>query len=96
MLNAIDVSLKRLDRRARYHQMPQMNFDDPFWTQHVWTGITVIAAVVVLISSLADRRRQKRTNIEDVGFMPWTLMTILAMLLTVVAAALAIKSGELF
>ena len=58
--------------------------------------MSVLSAVVVLISSLADRRRQKRTNIEDVGFMPWTLMTILAMLLTVVAAALAIKSGELF
>lgn len=67
-----------------------------FWTEYLWTSIAVIAAAGVLISSVADRRRQKRTKIEDVGFMPWTFMTILSMLLTVVATALAIKTGELF
>lgn len=88
--------MKPLDRCSNHHQMPPMNFSDAFWTEHIWTGMAAIAAAVVVISSVADRRRQKRTNIEDVGFMPWTLMTILAMLLTVVAAALAIKTGELF
>lgn len=58
--------------------------------------MSVLSAAVVLVSSVADRRRQKRIIIENVGFMPWTLLTILSMLLTVVAAALAIKSGELF
>lgn len=73
-----------------------MIFPAAFWTDHIWTIVAAGAAAVVLISSVADRRRQKRNNIEDVGFMPWTFMTILSMLLTVVAAALAIKSGELF
>lgn len=73
-----------------------MNFNDAFWTEHLWTSIAAMAAAVAFISSVADRRRQKRINIENVGFMPWTLLTILSMLLTVVAAALTIKAGELF
>jgi hypothetical protein len=46
---------------------------------------------MVLISSLADRRRHKRVNIEDVGFVPWPIITVLSVLGTVLAAALAIK-----
>jgi hypothetical protein len=46
---------------------------------------------MVLISGLADRRRHKRVNIEDVGFVPWPTITVLSVLGTVLAAALAIK-----
>ena len=76
--------------------MPPMILNDAFWTEYSWTSIAIFAAVAVLVSSVADRRRQKRTKIENVGFIPWTLMTILSMLLTVVATALTIKTGELF
>ena len=76
--------------------MLPMILNDAFWTEYSWTSIAIFSAAVVLASSVADRRRQKRTKIEDLGFMPWTLMTILSMLLTVVAIALAIKTGELF
>ena len=73
-----------------------MIFDDTIWADHLWTSIFAIAAILAFISSVADRRRQKRTSIEDVGFMPWTLVTVLSMLLAVVTVALAIKTGELF
>lgn len=66
-----------------------------FWTGYSWMSSAVVAGAIVFISSVADRRRQKRANMENVGFMPWTLITLLAMLLTVVAVALAIKTGEL-
>ncbi|MBL0924869.1 MAG: hypothetical protein IBJ12_10450 [Sphingomonadaceae bacterium] len=60
-------------------------------SNHLWTGAAILSAVVVVISSLADRRRNRRRNIDAVGFMPWTAITVLSVLATVVAAALALK-----
>jgi hypothetical protein len=62
-----------------------------FWDNHLWLGTAIVSGVVVLISSVADRRRHRRTNMEDVGFMPWTAITVFSVLATVIAAALAIK-----
>jgi hypothetical protein len=62
-----------------------------FWTNHFWAANSVVSATVVLFSSLADRRRHRRTNINDVGFMPWTAITVFAVLATVISAALALK-----
>ncbi|WP_343520045.1 hypothetical protein [Sphingomonas sp.] len=42
-------------------------------------------------SGLADWRRTKRRDLDRVGWMPWTLIQVLAMLAAVVTAALAIK-----
>jgi hypothetical protein len=62
-----------------------------FWSDHMWTGVSVLSGFLVLVSSLADRRRNRRTNIENVGFMPWTAITVFSVLATVISAALAIK-----
>ncbi len=73
--------------------MARMSFiTAAFLTKHLWSGVSLFAAIAVLVSSMADRRRQKRPNIENVGFMPWTGITVLATLTAVVAAALAIKA----
>lgn len=61
------------------------------WRDHFWLALPIMLASVVLISSFADRRRHKRTNIENVGFMPWTAITVFSVLGTVLSAALAIK-----
>lgn len=61
------------------------------WQDHIWTASSVISAMVVLVSSLADRRRNNRANFDDVGFMPWTAITVFSVLATVLSAALAIK-----
>lgn len=61
------------------------------WQDHFWTVAALLSASMVLISGLADRRRHKRVNIEDVGFVPWPTITVLSVLGTVLAAALAIK-----
>jgi hypothetical protein len=50
-----------------------------------------MSASVVLVSSMADRRRHNRASIDDVGFMPWTAITVFSVLATVLSAALAIK-----
>jgi hypothetical protein len=66
-------------------------FDAHFFSNHLWTAISILSGVVVLLSSVADRRRNRRDNIEAVGFMPWTAITVFAVLATVISAALAIK-----
>ncbi|WP_397604720.1 hypothetical protein [Sphingorhabdus sp.] len=66
-------------------------FEQLNWQEHIWTVSSVMSASVVLVSSLADRRRHNRANIDDVGFMPWTAITVFSVLATVLSAALAIK-----
>lgn len=62
-----------------------------FWQDHFWSGLSLMSALLVLISSFADRRRHQRANFDDVGFVPWTAITVFSVLATVLSAALAIK-----
>ncbi len=64
-----------------------------FWSNHFWAGISGVSAMMVFISAFADRRRSRRSNIDDVGFMPWTALTVISVLATVLTAAFAIKAG---
>ena len=64
-----------------------------YLAEHFWTAMSVLSAVVVAVSSVADRRRGRRKNIEAVGFMPWTAITVMSVLTTVLSIAFAIKSG---
>jgi hypothetical protein len=64
-----------------------------FFGHHLWTSLSVLSGMIVLISSLADCRRSTRKNIEAVGFMPWTAITVFAVLSVVISAALAIKGA---
>jgi hypothetical protein len=66
-------------------------FEQLNWQDHIWTVSSVMSASVVLVSSMADRRRHNRVSIDDVGFMPWTAITVFSVLATVLSAALAIK-----
>lgn len=83
-----------LDRQRYNSHIPPMNllssFDAP---GHIWAGISALSAISVLVSSLADRRRYRRNDINAVGFMPWTLITVFGVLATVLSAAIAIKAS---
>ncbi len=59
---------------------------------HFWEVAASCCAALVAISAFADRRRNRRMHLEDVGFMPWTGITVMSVLLTVVSIAFAIKS----
>lgn len=63
------------------------------WDFHPWAFIAAASALVTLGSILADRRRAKRNLLDKVGFMPWTGLSIMATLTTVLSIALALKSG---
>jgi hypothetical protein len=62
-----------------------------FIGKHIWAITSALSATVVVISTVADRYRYRRSDINNVGFMPWTTITVFAVLATVIAAALAIK-----
>lgn len=68
-------------------------FDENWWEFHLWAAIAAAAVIVALISVLADRRRHQRKSIDDVGFMPWTGISVAAMMIGLVSIALAIKTG---
>jgi hypothetical protein len=50
-----------------------------------------VSVGVALTAILADRRRNRRAELDKVGFMPWPLILILSILIAAVAAALALK-----
>jgi hypothetical protein len=62
-----------------------------YWSNHLWTALAAASAIVALISGVADRRRNRRSDMNAVGFMPWTAITVFAVLAAVVNAALALK-----
>jgi hypothetical protein len=70
-----------------------MDYLRQLWDFHIWTVIALLAAMVTLLSIWADRRRQRRALLEAVGFMPWTGISVMATLVTVIAIALALKQG---
>lgn len=57
--------------------------------QQLWGGAAV-AALVAVISGVSEHRRQRRRDLDRVGFMPWTLIQVLAMLAAMILASLAI------
>lgn len=56
----------------------------------LWIGVGAFVAVAAG-SGLADWRRAKRRDLDRVGWVPWTLIQVLALLGAIVTAALAIK-----
>ncbi|ATW04202.1 hypothetical protein C8024_17575 [Sphingopyxis sp. BSNA05] len=46
----------------------------------LWMMICGLSGTVALISEIGNRRRSNRRDIEDVGFMPWSTITALALL----------------
>jgi hypothetical protein len=50
------------------------------------------AVLVALAASVAEWARNRRRNLDRVGFMPWQLLSVLAFFLAIGLAALAAHS----
>lgn len=61
--------------------------------QQVLWGGCVTALALVGLATWGDRRRANRKDLDAVGFMPWSLILILAMIIAAVCAAFALKAG---
>ncbi len=66
--------------------------EDQGLQQLLWSGC-VTALAVAGLATWGDRRRAHRTDPDDVGFMPWPLILVLAMIIAAVLAAFALKAG---
>ena len=55
----------------------------------LWTACAA-CALLTLVAALAEHARTRRRNLDNPGWVPWSLIQILAMILTVV---LAVKIG---
>jgi hypothetical protein len=72
--------------------MPTVTFASAlYWSNHFWPALSALSAIVALISGVADGRRDRRRDFNAVGFMPWTAITVFAVLAMVVAGAMALK-----
>jgi hypothetical protein len=60
--------------------------------RNYWIAVAVLSAIMLGVSTWADRRRTRRKSAENVGFMPWTAITVFTVMLTLIATAFAIKS----
>jgi hypothetical protein len=56
-----------------------------------WWMLAGVAALLAILSGLAEQRRSRRRDLDRPGWVPWTLLQILAALTAVLAIALALK-----
>lgn len=58
--------------------------------QQLW-GAAVAALLLAIGSGVGEHRRKRRRDLDRVGFMPWTLVQVLAMLGAVMLASIALN-----
>ena len=56
----------------------------------LWTFAGASLALAAA-AALAETRRSKRRDVDRAGWVPWTLIQVIAVLAAMVAAALALK-----
>ncbi|AXU19601.1 hypothetical protein C7W88_12120 [Novosphingobium sp. THN1] len=64
------------------------------WFPHIWQfhfAAGALALVVATTSVWAERRRFRRVNLDAVGFMPWTVIYMIAFLAACVFLGLAAR-----
>ncbi|MBV5325997.1 MAG: hypothetical protein J0626_12475 [Rhodospirillaceae bacterium] len=57
----------------------------------LWTMAGASAALAAF-SSFADWKRQRRSDPDRVGFMPWTSLSLIGVVATMIFIALALKT----
>lgn len=68
-----------------------MDLDDYTAAQLLWALAGFFAALAAL-AAWRDHARGKRRDIDKPGWVPWTGVTVLAMLLALVCGALAVRA----
>ena len=60
--------------------------------QTAWWTLAAAGAALGIVSALADWKRTRRRDLDHPGWVPWTGLQLMAMIVTVVAAVLALKA----
>lgn len=58
--------------------------------QFLWT-VAAVALAIALFSGFAEYRRQRRKNLDRVGWMPWNLIQAMAGLIAILAFAYSLN-----
>jgi hypothetical protein len=53
----------------------------------------IAASVLTAVSAFADYRRRNRNDLDRVGFMPWPLISVAAVMTALFAFAFALRIG---
>ncbi len=61
--------------------------------QHYYWWAAGGALLVAIVASLADRRRQNRKRLDDIGWVPWRGIQISAVFAILAILILALKVG---
>jgi len=59
--------------------------------QTAWWTLAGAGAALGVVCALADWKRTRRSDLDRPGWVPWTGLQLLALLVRIVAAALALK-----
>jgi hypothetical protein len=62
-------------------------------TQVILFTTSGLSFVVAIASALRERRRNKRDNLDDVGWVPWTAIQVIAVGVAAVTFGYALKVG---
>lgn len=62
-----------------------------FWDWQIWGLTGAVAAALVVLSRVADHRRIRRSKPDAVGFMPWTGIYFVALLVACLSLGLSAR-----
>jgi len=57
-----------------------------------WWLLAALAALLAILSGVAEHRRSRRRDLDRPGWMPWTLLQLLFAMTALAAVMLAIRS----
>jgi uncharacterized membrane protein len=63
-----------------------MTTQDMLWT------VAAAALVLAAVAAFLEHRRQKRRNLDQVGWVPWNFIQVIAAMVAILAAILAMKA----
>lgn len=58
---------------------------------HIWRSIAIAMLVLAGVAMVAERRRNNRSDPDSVGFMPWTFILLMSLVIAAFAGGLALR-----
>lgn len=71
---------------------PQMSHDkETQMITSIWGQIALAMSALAGTAAIADARRMRRRDFDRVGFMPWSLILIVSLIVAAFATAITLK-----
>jgi len=63
-------------------------------TKNVLWTLAVVGLIFAAVGTLAERRRHKRRDLDQVGWVPWTAVTIVGLTVAAASFGFALKVND--